>query len=843
MKQLYLVLIALGFALLPKNVSAQTVIYSNSVTGNDATGDGSAGNPYKSFTKAYTMANSGNIIDLTGTFTWTDAAETDDVANSGFTINKNLTIRGQSAASTIVQAASTINTADRAVFWVRDATVTIKNLTIRYGKNTATSGMDCYGGGITAGYNSASSSKNTTLTLDNCRITDNYSTAAGGFYRGGGFSCMSSQVTITNCDISNNTGSINYYGAGGLYFVRSFGVTIRNTSITKNSGTRVSATTNDYSTVAGAINYFNTYSGALVMSNLTISENTVTGGYGTVTLGTLISSGAIITNCTIANNTSVSNVYSGIVRYGGNGDINIKNTIVAQNSSSAGSPVDFYMNGGSSNVYDNGYNMIGSSSGFTSWGGTTQTGSLSGLNLSSTAAANSSLNSSLTLALSSGSIAINAGNGTANSTESIPGTDSRGLGRSGTVDIGAYEYGGIVPVATWNGTNSGDWNTASNWSGSSLPGDGYNITFSATAANDLQMDKDHQVNTVNFNGSGKKLLTGNYTLTATAISGAGANSYISTNGTGKLSITVSNSATVNFPVGNSAYNPLGITNNTGSADDFSVYVLDEVYQNGSSGATMPGPRVKRTWNISKTTANGGSGVDLNFNWNSGESVWLNVPAMYHFDGSNWVQQSGTTSSGTNSFTFQGYTGNFSPFAVGDLNSTLPVSGLQLQAFADKKAVVLNWSVDAEWGTKAYEVEHSTNGNSWTRIGQVSAASQASGTGTHTAYQYRHENPAEAINYYRLKIVDVDGLSRYSKTVSVNVANANAGILAYPNPVQQGVLNLSISKPGTVRIFNSNGAMIWQQQLPAGVHPVSTKNWARGIYRLEFAGRLTSLIVQ
>jgi hypothetical protein len=31
--------------------------------------------PYKTFHKGYTEASSDDIIDLTGTFTWTDAAE------------------------------------------------------------------------------------------------------------------------------------------------------------------------------------------------------------------------------------------------------------------------------------------------------------------------------------------------------------------------------------------------------------------------------------------------------------------------------------------------------------------------------------------------------------------------------------------------------------------------------------------------------------------------------------------------------------------------------------------------------------------------------------------------
>lgn len=107
--------------------NAQT-IYVNSSTGSDASGNGTAGSPYKTFHKGYTMVSSGGTLNLTGTFTWTDADETGDASTSGYTISKNLTIIGQRADQTIIQAAATQNTADRRVFTINNYTVTLQNL-------------------------------------------------------------------------------------------------------------------------------------------------------------------------------------------------------------------------------------------------------------------------------------------------------------------------------------------------------------------------------------------------------------------------------------------------------------------------------------------------------------------------------------------------------------------------------------------------------------------------------------------------------------------------------------------------------------------------------------------
>ena len=104
-------------------------IYVNSSTGDDASGNGSSGSPYKTFHKAYTASSNSDVINLTGTFNWNDSDETGDVAGSGYTISKNITITGQGASSTIIQAHGTYNSADRSVFKI-SGTVYLASSTI-----------------------------------------------------------------------------------------------------------------------------------------------------------------------------------------------------------------------------------------------------------------------------------------------------------------------------------------------------------------------------------------------------------------------------------------------------------------------------------------------------------------------------------------------------------------------------------------------------------------------------------------------------------------------------------------------------------------------------------------
>ena len=141
--------------------------YVNPSTGNDILSGTNSSNAFRTFHKAYTVAASGDFIYLSsGIIDWTSGLETGDAGTDGYTISKNLTIIGNGSQNTFIQAASTRNTADRRVFTF-SANVTIKNLTIRYGKNTSTNG---------GGFYAASGS----VTMDNVSVESNYCSSGGG---------------------------------------------------------------------------------------------------------------------------------------------------------------------------------------------------------------------------------------------------------------------------------------------------------------------------------------------------------------------------------------------------------------------------------------------------------------------------------------------------------------------------------------------------------------------------------------------------------------------------------------------------------------------------------------
>ena len=343
---------------------------------------------------------------------------------SGTHTIKNMTLRG-GALTADQGGAIKVHSGDAT------GNLTLENVTINDSKAK-------YGGAIYA-WGTMGDITLTDVTIDNCDAT-NASPYGGGalFIRS-----VSGDITITGSTFSNNTST---YQGGAIYiFDETFSmdkITVSNNTSSDDGGgiyingdnalaaaTITNSTINNNEATSGNGGGLHLYYGVHQITNTTIFGNTanIIGamymGYGTTT----------ITNSTIANNTG--GISDGIY-IEGSGTLRMKNTILANNTTT-----DFSK--GTATITDNGYNIVEVSSGY-AWSGTGDiTGDQASLNLSASLADNPTLNGTQTLALSAGSVAIDAGNGTANNGVSIPATDQRGVSRSGATDIGAYEYAGV----------------------------------------------------------------------------------------------------------------------------------------------------------------------------------------------------------------------------------------------------------------------------------------------------------------------------------------------------------------------------------------------------------------
>jgi hypothetical protein len=330
--------------------------------------------------------------------------------------------------------------------------------------------------------------------------------------------------------------------------------------------------------------------------------------------------------------------------------------------------------------------------------------------------------------------------------------------------------------------------------------------------------------------------------------------YFKTTGTGKVIRTISNASTFEFPIGSSSYNPLSITNNTGVNDEFSANVMDALYVNGVSGTAVSSTAVNRTWDISKTNANAGSGVDFVFNWNAGDvangSFYL--PELNHFSGSAWeVPVVSSSTVGTNALTVVGYTGTFSPFSIQE-GSGLPIELTLFNSNCSEIGTTINWQTASEHHSASFDVEKSRDGNNWSLLESIQAAGNST---TLVDYKVVDSEKATDVVYYRLNQIDLNGESKTFGPISANCFETNDfTAIVFPNPASGMVtveMNTPIAQTVSIQICGTDGKAIMQttNKLEQGTTqiPLSVERLKAGVYTVKVYGENTmktiKLIVQ
>ena len=98
-------------------------------------------------------------------------------------------------------------------------------------------------------------------------------------------------------------------------------------------------------------------------------------------------------------------------------------------------------------------------------------------------------------------------------------------------------------------------------------------------------------------------------------------------------------------------------------------------------------------------------------------------------------------------------------------------------------ILINWETTNEENSHHFEIERSTNGTIFSKIGVIAAKVNSA---IKQSYQYFDETILSGSIYYRLKEVDKNGTISYSNIVAINVkATKNIITNFYPNPVTLG----------------------------------------------------------
>jgi alpha-tubulin suppressor-like RCC1 family protein len=168
------------------------------------------------------------------------------------------------------------------------------------------------------------------------------------------------------------------------------------------------------------------------------------------------------------------------------------------------------------------------------------------------------------------------------------------------------------------------------------------------------------------------------------------------------------------------------------------------------------------------------------------------------------------------------------------NAPLPVTLHDLTVTLQQhcSGVKLDWTTGMEQNSKDFTIQRSTDGKGWNSIGVVLAAGNS---GVQKNYSYTDNSiGGQAIYFYRLQLTDRDGLSKYSRIVSVRSdCSKSDGYLVYPNPVKHFITIQSPAGNGrkVIAVYNDIGVCMVRLTLTSGTTQttIPAHGWSKGLY--------------
>jgi hypothetical protein len=174
-------------------------------------------------------------------------------------------------------------------------------------------------------------------------------------------------------------------------------------------------------------------------------------------------------------------------------------------------------------------------------------------------------------------------------------------------------------------------------------------------------------------------------------------------------------------------------------------------------------------------------------------------------------------------------------------SVLPIELTTFEGKNNNNQNLLTWATVSETQNKGFDIERSTDGSRFEKIGFVAGNGTTSQT---QRYTFNDDKSPNGIAYYRLKQLDNDGRFEYSKIVAIAQKGDNA-VSVFPNP-SNGVFTLSgleNIEDEQISIVNSIGQNIAITVQNDGQMDLSA--YPSGVYYLRIAssGQVVKVIHQ
>ncbi|MEO8583172.1 MAG: hypothetical protein ABI415_05210 [Flavitalea sp.] len=245
-----------------------------------------------------------------------------------------------------------------------------------------------------------------------------------------------------------------------------------------------------------------------------------------------------------------------------------------------------------------------------------------------------------------------------------------------------------------------------------------------------------------------------------------------------------------FPVGNGTVERTVQLTNLSLSSEFNVHH----YVTTTNTANLQSPLVSvdrfEYWQINKIS---GGSANVAMNWDNSKITFPQYPLASiraaYYTGGFWTDQgAGATGNVTTTGNITSNTlSTFGPLTFGSISAVLPLTFLGTYAYREPTGVLVEWKTTNEKNVDHFEVERSTDGRTFVKVGTV-ASSSTPGIGDYT---FSDLTSSTGKIYYRIRSIDIDGKFMFSKVVTITDGNEGEEIMV-ANPAKNHI-KLTVSQ--------------------------------------------------
>lgn len=368
-------------------------------------------------------------------------------------------------------------------------------------------------------------------------------------------------------------------------------------------------------------------------------------------------------------------------------------------------------------------------------------------------------------------------------------------------------------------TTTGNWETATNWSGSNI---GDVVTEDVTINNNrsalINNGSSYTIGNLDFGN------TSALTINTTGTLNVG-------NSSNPRDVTANNSATLTVTGTMIIWGDLIVNNNLVLNISGTLIVKGNVEMN--NGASI--------------SVTGSVDIDGDFIGNNNTTVSISGGGSINVDGDIDLGNNSNLTGPPGSFTVGGgcTQGGGSSFCN---SGTLPVELLFFNATPAVNQIKLTWATASELNSDFFEVQKSNNGLDYEGLFQINGAGNSQ---IRIDYEVFDEKPQIGRTYYRLRQVDVDGKEAIYPATFVEFTGLRS-FSTYPTQISKGSkltieLNFTPQVPVEVVIHDISGRLVERLSLAGSKLTVDNSNFGSGLYLVrvaspEFIGTSKFLVI-